>query len=106
SPDGHRLAWVTWDLPAMPWNSSDLWVAELDADGRPGAAAHVAGGARESIYQPTWSPDGTLYFASDRSGYWNLHRLRDGEVEPVWPIDAEIVAGDVDIPMFAFASKT
>ena len=28
----------------------------------------------ESIYQPGWSPDGTLYYVSDRSGWWRLYR--------------------------------
>jgi hypothetical protein len=29
----------------------------------------------EAIVQPEWSPGGTLYFVSDRSGWWNLHRF-------------------------------
>jgi len=24
------------------------------------------------IFQPEWSPEGVLYFVSDRSGWWNL----------------------------------
>ena len=43
-----------------------------------GAARHVAGGERESIFQPQWSPAGELHFASDRSGWWNLYRERAG----------------------------
>ena len=38
----------------------------------------VAGGLEESIFQPTWGPDGALYFASDRTGWWNLYRWRAG----------------------------
>lgn len=33
----------------------------------------VAGGKDESVQQPQWGPDGTLYFISDASGYWNLY---------------------------------
>jgi dipeptidyl aminopeptidase/acylaminoacyl peptidase len=89
SRDGHRLAWLSWDHPRMPWQGSDLWVAELDAAGRPLAPRHVAGGESESIFQPEWSPAGELHFASDRSGWWNLCRERDGRVEPLHPMAAE-----------------
>ena len=32
------------------------------------------GGETESIYQPGWSPDGELYYAGDRDGWWALYR--------------------------------
>ena len=44
SPDGRRLAWLTWDRPCMPWDGADLWVADLGPDGQLGPARHVAGG--------------------------------------------------------------
>ena len=51
----------------------------------------VAGGAAESIFQPEWSPDGVLYFASDRSGWWNLERIsHDGGIENVYQAKAEL----------------
>ena len=43
----------------------------------------------ESIFQPGWSPGGTLYFVSDRTGWWNIHRMVDGRVEPVHTMAAE-----------------
>ena len=54
-----------------------------------GAAGLVAGGPDESIFQPEWSPDGALYFVSDRTGWWNLYRWRDGQTEPLCPLEAE-----------------
>ncbi len=89
SPDGRRLAWLSWDHPRMPWQGSELWLADLDAAGQPGAAQHVAGSAGESIFQPEWSPAGELHFVSDRSGWWNLWRLRGGEAEALHPMPAE-----------------
>src|SRR5215207_6569516 len=90
SPDGRRLAWLTWDRPCMPWDGADLWVADLGPDGQLGPARHVVGGPHESVVQPEWSAEGSLHFVSDRSGWWNLYRERDGEIEAVAPIEAEL----------------
>jgi dipeptidyl aminopeptidase/acylaminoacyl peptidase len=73
SPDGKRLAWLTWNHPNMPWVSSEVWVGDFTGkDVR--RAKKVAGGPSESVFQPEWTPDGQLYFVSDRSGWWNLYR--------------------------------
>ncbi len=90
SPDGSRLAWLTWNHPNMPWDGTELWVAEMRTDGLLGRAKRVAGGFQESIFQPEWSPDGVLYFVSDRTGWWNLYRLGPGAgVEPLVEMEAE-----------------
>ena len=84
SPDGAQLAWLTWQHPNMPWDGSELWLAPVAPDGSPGAAELVAGGPEESILQPSWSPDGLLYFVSDRANWWNLYcRRPDGRIESV-----------------------
>lgn len=91
SPDGRMLAWLAWHHPNMPWDATELWVAEFDDDGTPTVARIVAGGPGESIKQPRWSPDGRLHFVSDRSGWWNLERLDDGDARvPVAPMEAEV----------------
>ena len=74
SPDGSRLCWLSWNHPNMPWDGTELWVGALNGDGKVGERRLVAGGIDESICQPEWSPDGRLYFVSDRSGWWNLYR--------------------------------
>ncbi|WP_374582614.1 prolyl oligopeptidase family serine peptidase [Pseudoduganella sp.] len=89
APDGSRLAWLSWDHPRMPWQGTELWVAEVQADGCLGTPTRVAGGPQESICQPEWSPSGVLHFVSDRSGWWNLYRLRDGAAEALCPMEAE-----------------
>src|SRR5262249_2951914 len=77
SPDGSRLAWFTWNHSNMPWDGSELWVGDLDPDGGVVNQRLIAGGLRESIFQPEWSPDGVLYFVSDRTGWWNLYRANE-----------------------------
>ncbi|MTW12871.1 prolyl oligopeptidase family serine peptidase [Pseudoduganella eburnea] len=89
SPDGRRLAWLSWDHPRMPWQGTELWVADVEADGRLGSPARVAGGPQESICQPEWSPAGVLHFVSDRSGWWNLYCQRDSGAEALCPMAAE-----------------
>jgi len=89
SPDGDRLAWLTWHHPNMPWDGTELWIGELSDDGSVAAARRIAGGSRESIFQPEWSPEGELYFVSDRTGWGNIYRLRDEVIEPVLPMAAE-----------------
>jgi dipeptidyl aminopeptidase/acylaminoacyl peptidase len=73
----------------MPWDGTALWVGEFEADGSVGCVERVAGGDEESIFQPEWSPDGVLYFVSDRTGWWNLYRWQGGDGEPVTDMTAE-----------------
>lgn len=91
NPDGSQLAWITWNHPNMPWDGSELWLGDLTVDGTVLEGRRVAGGRAESIFQPEWSPDGTLYFASDRNGWWNLERLTsEGQIEAVYETKAEL----------------
>jgi len=88
-PAGDRLAWLCWNHPNMPWDGCELWLADVRPDGSLANARCVAGGEEESIFQPTWGPDGQLYFVSDRSGWWNLYRLEGNAARPLQPMEAE-----------------
>lgn len=101
SPDGNRLAWLTWNHPHMPWDGTELWVAQVDGAGSLGEAKPIAGGSSESIFQPEWSPEGTLYFISDRTGWWNLYRWREEQVEAVTQMTAEF-----GLPQWVFGLST
>lgn len=101
SPDADRLAWLEWDHPNMPWDGTELYVAEVKHDGSLGEKQLVAGGLKESVFQPEWSPDGVLYFISDRTGWWNLYRWVEGQIEPLCPKEAEFGR-----PMWVFGIST
>jgi dipeptidyl aminopeptidase/acylaminoacyl peptidase len=89
SPDRSTLAWVAWDFPNMPWDETELWTAKVGRHGALGRRVRIAGGSGESVLQPEWAPDGTLYFVSDRSGWWNIFRFRRGRVENMHKVNAE-----------------
>ena len=90
SPDGQTLAWLSWDHPRMPWDSTHLWITARDASGQFQGGQVIAGGDRESIGQPRFSPDGVLTFLSDRTGWSNLYRWRDGGAVLVAAQEAEL----------------
>ncbi len=102
SPNGKMLAWLSWRHPNMPWDTTELWVAEVDASGGLSGARMIAGGGEESVVQPEWAPDGSLVFASDRTGWWNLYRLpspanAESELVSLTKMEAEFAA-----PQWAF----
>lgn len=101
SPDGSQLAWLTWHHPNMPWDGTELWVGDIQADGSLGNTKRIAGGQEESIFQPAWSPDGVLYFISDRTNWWNVYRFRNGHIEPLCEKAAEFGR-----PQWAFGMST
>ncbi|HEX4033159.1 MAG TPA: prolyl oligopeptidase family serine peptidase [Solirubrobacteraceae bacterium] len=91
-PSGTRIAWLRWNFPQMPWDGTELWAGSLAADGTICDATLLAGGERESIFQPQWDAAGGLHFCSDRSGWWNLERISaDGRREALTELrDAEV----------------
>jgi len=101
SPDGRELVWLSWNQPDMPWDATELQHAMLAPDGTPVDARRIAGGTSESVFQPSFAPDGTLYYVSDRSGWWNLYRLRGGAAQPLAPLAAEFGA-----PQWVFGLST
>ena len=101
SPDGSQLAWLSWNHPNMPWDGTELWIGTIGQDGTLSKSEKVAGGRDESIFQPQWSPDGTLYFVSDRTGWWNLYRRRQNEIKPILEMEAEF-----GMPQWLFGMST
>lgn len=90
SPDGTQIAWISWDHPNMPWDATQLWVADLSPGGALGRTRLVAGGEKQSVQQPTWAADGSLWFVNDPDGWWNLFRFTtEGGVEAVTSEEVE-----------------
>ena len=100
SPDGARLAWICWNHPRMPWDATELWLANVASDGSLLNSRRIAGDTRGdvSIIEPHWADDGTLYCVSDQSGWWNLQRVEGDALTPVHAVEAEFGQ-----PMWSFS---
>ncbi|MBX3280155.1 MAG: S9 family peptidase [Acidobacteria bacterium] len=101
SPDARSLAYLAWRHPNMPWDGTELHLAAIAEDGSLTDDRIIAGGETESIFQPEWSPDGVLHFVSDRTGWWNIYRFRNGAVEALGPKQAEF-----GLPQWVFGMTT
>ena len=98
---GQHLCWLTWNHPDMPWDSTELWRADLDSDGNPANPERVAGGRGEAIFQPAWSPGGELCYVSDKSGWWNLYRHDGAQAQCLLPM-----AADFATPLWGLGMRT
>jgi dipeptidyl aminopeptidase/acylaminoacyl peptidase len=72
SPDEQQLAWISWEHPQMPWDGTELLVANIDEVGNLVEKKICAGSQTEAVNSPVWSTSGQLYFISDASGFWNV----------------------------------
>jgi dipeptidyl aminopeptidase/acylaminoacyl peptidase len=100
SSDENKLAWLTWNHPNMPWDGTELWVADF-SEGQLKNKQCIAGGWTEAVFQPQWSPMGNLFFVSDRTGWWNLYKFAQGKAENICPRDAEF-----GVPQWRFGMST
>ncbi|MGH8861311.1 MAG: prolyl oligopeptidase family serine peptidase [Jatrophihabitantaceae bacterium] len=92
SPDGRRLAWIGWEHPQMPWDGTELRIADVLEDGTCGPHRTLLGSTGESVMQPEWIDDDSLHAVSDVTGFWNLYRIGvDGlDAQAVAPVDADL----------------
>ncbi len=102
SPDGKKLAWISWQHPDMPWDATQLQVADLDASGLKNTVTVAGDKQREAVVQPDWSKDGELYFCTDRSNWWNLYKQDDkGTVQAV----TKLADGEIGGAHWVFGNK-
>jgi dienelactone hydrolase len=102
SPNGMFMSWMSWNHPNMPWDESIVWCGNVASDGSLSNMRQIAGGPGESVFQPHWSPEGELFYVSDRSGWWNLYRHTDYEGEQ----DIWVKGADFGYPLWNFGMCT
>lgn len=89
SPDGSKLAWLTWNHPEMPWTRSALHVGNLDFEGTITSTLTLVDVPDVCVYEPRWTLDGDLVHVDDSSGWANLYRTEgftwyEGEAQDAW----------------------
>jgi dipeptidyl aminopeptidase/acylaminoacyl peptidase len=99
SPDGRRVAWLGWNHPAMPWDGTELCVADIAEDGTLGEHRVVAGGPAEAVCQVEWDGPDTLVALTDPEGWWNLFRIDLTDQRPV-AVNLAPVEADLGGPMW------
>lgn len=80
SPDGKSLCWIEWNHPNMPWDSTQLWQADIHNHCLENKRLIAGGDGLEAIFQPQWSPDNRLYYVSDRNNWWNIYSADHGVI--------------------------
>lgn len=88
SSDGKQLVWLCWNHPNMPWDATECWLADISGITLTGHNC-IAGSDSISICQPSWSPDDTLTYVSDESGWWNIYRYENRQSRNVFSKQAE-----------------
>jgi len=101
----NRLCWQSWNHPNMPWDGNQLWLADIDHEGKIARTRHIAGATEISVFQPQWSPDDVLYYISDDTGWWHLYRYHDTSTAP--HIE-QLTEGEKEfgLPQWVFAQST
>ncbi|GAB5588125.1 hypothetical protein Unana1_03025 [Umbelopsis nana] len=88
NPDSSKLAYISWNHPNMPWDFTKLHIATVTYNNAAQVTDdHCVVGDKtdESIMQPRYASDGTLYVISDRSGFWNIYKYHNEDIQLVLP---------------------
>ncbi|KPM36466.1 hypothetical protein AK830_g10096 [Neonectria ditissima] len=79
SPDGTKLVWLEWNHPDLPFDAAKLYSATWKSDSSISDINLIAGETRESVAEPRWGPDGSLFFGKETKGYRRLFRVLPGQ---------------------------
>ena len=92
--DSTQLLWISWDHPNMAWNGTELWVAQVGADGAIRSPKKIAGDSSHGVCQPQWSGTNDILFVAELDQWFNLYRYQEGSISAVHPMNAEFAYPD------------
>lgn len=101
NPTFDKVSYLCWSHPQMPWDGTECYCADINTTGEIIHTRLIAGSKTESIFQPQWSPNGKLFFVSDRNNWWNIYHYTKNGVEIVCDIPAEFAT-----PQWVFGMST
>ena len=96
SPDGTKLAYITWNHPNMPWDATELRMVDVISNSTTITSTlsdksenHTVIAGKDgdtSVIQPMWHPHtGELFYISDQSGFYNIYKA-GCEQESILPL--------------------
>lgn len=85
SPNGKKISWLQWNHPNMPWDATELWVAEININGEIENRQRVESDLAQSFYQPTWNSKNELFVSSDKTGFWNIYKVTSLQLMNLFP---------------------
>lgn len=90
SQDFKHIAWICWNHPNMPWDETQLWVADLKENSLSNVRRIDEGFTEQAFFQPQWGPQNQLVVVSDKSNWWNLYQVHGKSLELLFGVDSEI----------------
>lgn len=99
--DYQKMAWLCWNHPNMPWDNTELWVADFSANGLQNVQQIDAEQPEQAFFQPQWGPQNQLVVASDKSNWWNLYQVQGTGLEQLFAVESEIGR-----PLWNFGAST
>ncbi len=89
NPKEDKICFLRWNHPFLPWDQTELSICLIDEKGDVIEEEIVFGSPNESICQPKWGEDNTLYFVSDKTSFWNLYQYKDEKISSIYPCEFE-----------------
>lgn len=86
-----QIFWISYNHPNMPWNGTELWLANIN---QLHMAKKIAGDSDHAVAQAQWSENGDIFFAAELNNFINLYRLQNGKIENVFPRNSEFIYPD------------
>ncbi|MFX0062150.1 MAG: prolyl oligopeptidase family serine peptidase [Candidatus Hermodarchaeota archaeon] len=92
SPDGRKIVWLKWNHPNMPWNGTELILADFNGKKlRVTSDQKITGGIDISVCLPKFDQQGNLYFVMDEANqeedspknWWNIYCYKNGAIKPI-----------------------
>ena len=83
SADGRHIAWVSWQLPDMPWLQTRVWTANVTVDGTLENPRVHSAPQPASIQQPVFAGQ-DLWVMSDHEGWWQPWQLDVQSPASLW----------------------
>ncbi len=101
SNDYSKIAWISWDHPNMPWDNTQLWIADINAQGLSNKKQIDKEFKQQAFFEPLWDPKNNLVVVSDKTNWWNLYQVHGEKLERLFPVESEIGQ-----PLWNFGAST